>query len=613
MVSTWATLTGWALGATGHLNPTTYAWSVVVFILVLVFLCFKNRLGLLPIRRWRRPFLLQQRSQHSRQGYLFWIPSLFVLVVFLSLGGGLFFPPSNYDALSYRIPRMLHWLEAGRWHWISTPNARQNFSAPGCEWLMLPQMLFLKSDRTFFVLNWLSFLLLPGLIFRTFRLAGIGQKTCWWWMWLLPLGYGYVLQSGSIGNDAYATVYALASVCFVLSATGKERFLDFNLGILSVALLTGTKGSNLPLALPWLVAMGLRYKHWTPRFLQLLPAVALGLVVSYAPTALLNQHFSGSWTGDPMNETKAAVTNPLAGVMGNALMLGFSSVQPPLLVSPSRVNDLASHCLPPPFANWLLERFPRFVLKMGEVPMEESAGLGLGVIACLALWILLGRPAAGFRSGSLAPPWFFLGLAGLASLFFYMAKMGSESTARLLLPYYPLLLLLPLGFWRLPSRMARRGAPAFFLFAAPVILGLIASPARPLFPVEKLLTMIGKDPRFSRLRVVYETYGQRARCWDPLLGLLPPGIQTLGIFSHEDDLEAPLWKPYCGRQVVCANENHRSTHPLPWAQAWLARRPIAQKLQSSPQWDRCWRVAGSSSITQKASVGPEEWVLFLPR
>jgi hypothetical protein len=194
-----------------------------------------------------------------------------------------------------------------------------------------------------------------------------------------------------------------------------------------------------------------------------------------------------------------------------------------------------------------------------------------------------------------------------------MAKMGSESTARLLLPYYPFLLLLPLGFWSLPSTATRKLAPFFTLLCSTVLVGLILSPARPLFPVQKLLTMMGNSPQFNRVREVYQTYSQRDNCWDPILTTLPPNIETLGFFSHGDDLEAPLWKPFGLRRILSADEKDITMNDLPRSEVWLARRSIAELLKSNTEWQIHWKEVSAQSVVQKASVGPEDWALFLPR
>ena len=611
LVSTWASLVGWSLSLSGHFNQTSYAWSLVFLAFALALLCGKTKS--LRSKTFFYPICYLKRLRENLFKPSFWLPLLFIFVAFLALAGGILYPPSNYDALSYRLPRILHWLNAAHWHWIDTPNTRQNYSAPGFEWLMAALLVFFKTDRLFFFINWISFLLLPSLLFRAFRLAGIPANSCWWWMWLFPLGYGYVLQSGSIGNDAFATVYALASVSFVLSADRKEKFSDFGWAILAVALLTGTKGSNLPLALPWFVAMLLRYRVWISNIPKLLPSIATALIISFVPTAVLNHKHTGSWSGDPANQGKMNLSSPSAGLLGNSLMLGYYSLQPPLLFSHSKANKLTTSLVPTRLRGWLLERFPRFELKMGEIPMEESAGLGLGLTSCLALWIYKGRRNPISLPILREQPWFILGIAGLISLLFFMAKMGSESTARLLLPYYPFLLLLPLGFYRSPKQPIPKIRWVSLFFASWVIVPLVLSPARPLFPVQKLLTLIGDSPQFARVRQVYQTYMQRGTCWDPILNIIPPDIKTLGFFSHEDDLEAPLWRPFGLRKIISTDEKDITVSGLPHAGVWLARRPIAEFLKANPEWQIHWKEIGAQSIAQKASVGVEEWAVFLPR
>jgi hypothetical protein len=344
-----------------------------------------------------------------------------------------------------------------------------------------------------------------------------------------------------------------------------------------------------------------------------MPSIAMALMISFVPTAALNHKHTGSWSGDPTNQGKMNLSNPCAGFAGNSLIFAYSAVQPPVLPASSRVNDFVIHLLPSQFKVWLVDRFPRFELKMGEIPMEETAGLGLGFIGCFVLWIFKGRRSPVPLTILQGQPWFSLGIAGLISLLFFMAKMGSESTARLLLPYYPFLLLLPLGFWSLASGTLRKLAPLFTLLCSTALVGLFLCPARPLFPIQKFLTSIGDNPRFARVSSVYQTYIQRGTCWDPILNILPPDIKTLGFFSHGDDLEAPLWRPFGLRKIVSRGEKNITSSGLPHADAWLARRPIAEFLKANPEWQIHWKQIGAQSIAQKASVGVEEWAVFLPR
>jgi hypothetical protein len=106
---------------------------------------------------------------------------------------------------------------------------------------------------------------------------------------------------------------------------------------------------------------------------------------------------------------------------------------------------------------------------------------------------------------------------------------------------------------------------------------------------------------------------RRGTCWDPILTILPPDIKTLGFFSHGDDLEAPLWRPLGRRKIISISEEDFDLNNLPISEAWLLRRSVADLAQLNPLWNSKWIFGGSISITQKASVGPEEWTLFFSR
>jgi hypothetical protein len=281
------------------------------------------------LRRFRRP-----------------LPLLFFLTALLALAGGAVHAPNNYDALTYRFPRMLHWWAASGWHWIATPNSRMNLAGTGFEWLMMPLFVLTHSDRLFFLINIIAYLLLPGLVFLVFVAAGVARRVAWFWMWLLPAALCYAMQAGSISNDTIAATYFLAAIYFALQARRSGNVRNLWLAFLAAGLLTGVKASNLPLLLPvaWAVwpALGLTEK----RFASSIAVVLLSLLVSFLPTAALNQHYAGDWAGDPNNVAHLKVDKPLAGIVGNGLQLGLQSLEPPFLPLASSVE------------NWVWDHFP---------------------------------------------------------------------------------------------------------------------------------------------------------------------------------------------------------------------------------------------------------------
>ena len=97
-----------------------------------------------------------------------------------------------------------------------------NIAATGFEWLSAPLLLFTRTNQFLFLINWASYLMLPGLIFSVFTRLQVRPRVAWWWMWLLASGWCYVLQASSDMNDSFAVIYALASVDFALRAQEKK-------------------------------------------------------------------------------------------------------------------------------------------------------------------------------------------------------------------------------------------------------------------------------------------------------------------------------------------------------------------------------------------------------
>lgn len=388
--------------------------------------------------RWRR---------YRRPG-----PFLFLAMALLALAGGLFVPSANWDSLVYRIPRVLHWLSAGRWHWIHAFDPRLNVANTGYEWLAAPLLLCTNSDRLFFLPNWLSFLLLPSLFFSVLRQLGVGGRVASWWMWLLPSGWCFALQAGSTVNDAFATIYALAAIDLALRAVRKDRPRDYLLALLAAALLTGAKQTVMPLVLAVAPAlwMGRRLLRRSP-FLTAGTAL-LVLASSGLPTLVLNLGETGSWSGLPASvlhdpiylrwvNMPAPMTQPVWGLVGNLFAVPLQNLTPPYFPWAERWNAAMQQFVGTPFGQHFREfeglghLFPR--------ASEHTAGLGL-LFGILVVWCVVALlfPAAGpaqrTREAGLRA-WVFLG-AMVAALVF-CAKVGTWANARQLAAYYPLLLL----------------------------------------------------------------------------------------------------------------------------------------------------------------------------
>ena len=654
-ISAFASLAGWGLSAAGQLNRGGYAVAFAAFVVFV--LIFRKGLGSVVgtprcgVRTAQRavPTLKIFFRQFRRP-----LPLCFAALAVLIFIGGAIHAPGNYTGLAYRTGRVLQWLSHGHWFWIDTADYRMNDRACGIEWLSAPILLFTNSTRGLFLINFLPFLLLPGLVFSVFTRLGVRARVAWHWMWLLPTGYNFILQAGGIANDTFPTVYALAAVDFALRAnqSGKRKaesgnifsgpFSNFSHSILAAALLTGAKASNLPLLLPWavvIVTSGMwrvtRYANFVSLVTRHMPLAALAAAVSFLPTAILNAHYLGDWSGLSIERTGMAMKNPLVGVWGNALLLLLDNFTPPLFPLAGWWNAHALAALPHFISAPMIANFEPGFLWLGELPTEDWAGIGFGLSVLLAASVCatfmvrraphpvplpIGwgeggrRPGEGitikFRRLILLAPW-------IALLAFCM-KSGMVTPNRLIAPYYPLLLPLLLAGAAQSQIVRRRWWRA--LAGGTLVLAfvvLILTPDRPLWPAQTILSgLAARHPDqhlIFRALDVYTVYAKRS---DPLAGvrdLLPKGVQTVGFIGAEDDCDISLWLPLGSRRV----EHFRlSDPPERFRQAQVVYAVVGGlnlKLRGTTL--DAWlqktgaEVVASTNATQKVSEGPQQWFI----
>lgn len=609
LVCAWLNITGWLLSALHRLDLAGYAASLALFLLAV---WYWQRHAAAPISS--RYFSGKKFNPRFRRP----LPAVFLLVAGLVFVGGTLYAPANFDALTYRLPRLLNWQVAGQWFWISSFNERMNYSGTAWEWIAMPFLIFTHSDRGMFLINALGFLLLPGLLFSISRQLGVARKVAWTWMWLLPLAYGLVTQAGSIGNDLMGALFCLLSLHFGLRARRSGRISDVWLALLAAALLTGVKLSNLPLALPCLVAVWPALGQLRKNVTGSLAVVAGAAVVSALPIMAWNHFHAGSWTGDPQNQYRMQLANPVAGLLGNSFLLTEQSLMPPILPGSIEINQRLTELLPIS----LKEQFFRLRSnRFTEFPGEEGSGLGLGVTLPLLLVLgaaVMGRGRTGSKPSGLTrlPP---VALATWVAALVYMAKMGSEAGPRLLLPYYlpaiiPFLLLPAQGFllrqrwWRL----------LLAIMAASVLPAQVLSVSRPLWPAQtvsqKLAQTHPDNPLLQRLAATYTTYAHRNDLLAPIRAALPETAREIGFIAGSNDAEYSLWRPFGGRKVKHLRPTINRFLENPEIEWVVVKENVWPEITSVTLVD--WasahhaEVVLSMPITELVSWGPENWCLL---
>ena len=613
-LTTLTSLAGWTLSAFGQLNRLGYA---VFFGVAAVFILWVWKSGEKTkpapgnpwkkiLRRFRRP-----------------LPGAFAILTVLIFLGGVLYPPTNHTAFTYRLPRVLNWLTHEGWFWIHTPDWRLNDRACGIEWIAAPLVLFTHSDRGMFLLNFIPFVMLPGLFFSLCVRLGVRARTASHWMWLLPTGYSFLLQAGSAGNDTFPTAYALAAVAFGLRAWTSRRVSDLYYSILAAALLTGAKATNIPLGLPWAILicplLPLLLRRWVATAFVLLVAAT----ISYLPTAVLNHLHCGDWSGSVLEPAGETMHSPIIGIWGNGFQIALDNFCPPFFPLAGWWNQNAPHLLPHSFVATIENNFDFGYFWLGELPTEDWAGIGFGISVLLAVSLI-----AAFRNRSsrklinennfsvprivcqlvLLTPWI--------ALLAYCVKSGMVTAARLISPYYFLLLpslLLGVGHAQIVRRRWWQMASWLVMLLAFVVL--ILTPPRPLWPAQTILSAALKSKPghklLTRANNVYAVYAIRSDPLAALRPLLPPDLKVTGFLGTPDDIDISLWRPYGTKRVehILLEDSTATIRSKGIDWAVVSGLHLDQKKTTLAAWlaQSSAELMVTTNLTVKVSDGPQPW------
>jgi hypothetical protein len=281
------------------------------------------------------------------------------------------------------------------------------------------------------------------------------------------------------------------------------------------------------------------------------------------------------------------------------------------------------------------------------LPTEDWSGIGFGLSVLLAVSVLAG--IFQHRTPNLQPPtsnkmtehpanigcsmfnvrcWMFplLRVAPWIALLAYGVKSGMNGPARLIAPYYPLLLPLLLAGAGQSHIVRRRWWRA--LAGGAVLLALVVlvlTPDRPLWPAQTILSKLAArhpdNHLITRARNVYAVYAKRS---DPLAGVRDlllqnvKDVQAVGFIGAEDDCDISLWLPLDSRRV---EHFLLSDPPDRFRLAGVEYVVVGGlNLQLRDTTLDAWRqrtgaeLVASTNATQKVSEGPQPWfvVRFAP-
>jgi len=191
------------------------------------------------------------------------IGAIFLLSAWMALSG----PPTTWDAMSYHLSRVEHWVQNKTIAYYPTNIPRQDSYPPGAEWVLLHLRILSAGDyfaRSLQCLAMMASTIGVSLIARLLGSGVTGQCLAALMSACLPMG---ILQSTSTQNDYVVTMWLVSFVYFILNAIKNPRPLQILLAAFSLGLAFLTKGYAYLYALPFLIywLLACRSRAWLYR------------------------------------------------------------------------------------------------------------------------------------------------------------------------------------------------------------------------------------------------------------------------------------------------------------------------------------------------------------
>lgn len=214
------------------------AWAL--FLLVLGFLCIKGDLR----RTWSR-FLRHHPMQMVGRGIQknkFLSFALFYFLVFTFLGAVLY-APNTYDAMTYHMTRIMHWLQNENVAYVITNDQRLNYQLPLAEYLIMHIQLLFTKDYFANLIQWNAYVTSIVAVSQIAAELGLNRRMQLLSGFVMALVPNIIFQSQSTQNDLTTGSFLLLFVLFMLKLCRTVSFRTILLAGIAMGLALATKGT----------------------------------------------------------------------------------------------------------------------------------------------------------------------------------------------------------------------------------------------------------------------------------------------------------------------------------------------------------------------------------
>ncbi|MDX2196525.1 MAG: glycosyltransferase family 39 protein [Cytophagales bacterium] len=196
-----------------------------------------------------------------------------LIILFSTLFIALYFPPNNWDSMTYHMARVMHWVQNNNIEFYPTHIDRQLFNPPLAEYVILHWFLITGSDIASNMVQYISFIVSLILIANTVQFFGGNKKNQLIGVLMLCTMPQAILQATNTKPDFTMSFLCVCCVHYTLKYLNKFKIDDVAIASLSFGLALFAKSSGIIFLLPilgFLLLYGLLIRKFKSVFYVLL-------------------------------------------------------------------------------------------------------------------------------------------------------------------------------------------------------------------------------------------------------------------------------------------------------------------------------------------------------
>ena len=227
------------------------SWSSILVILATILWVNKGNILFIEIQSFKEQLINVLGRIDTSYKRLILVAVLFIILPLLFLA--IYVPPNTWDAMTYHLSRVEHWIQNNNVEHYPTPNIRQLFYQPFAEYCIMHLRILSRSD---FLTNSVQYFSMIGSIIGISvigRLLGLNYKgqiltsiICI----SLPMG---ILQSTSSQNDYVATFFFVSFLVFGIKSIKRFNYNSVIFSGIALSLALITKAYIYIYALPFII------------------------------------------------------------------------------------------------------------------------------------------------------------------------------------------------------------------------------------------------------------------------------------------------------------------------------------------------------------------------